>query len=86
MLALAGVAYDPEDAELDDAALIWTSDRDGQLGSGALLTLAAQDLALGPQRITLRATDRDGMDGSATVCVSVGRGLYLPLIMKGYGR
>jgi hypothetical protein len=83
LLALAGDAYDPEDGDLDGLALIWESDRDGQLGNGGLLTLAAQYLTPGLHRVALKATDSDGMVGTASVNVFVGQRLYLPLVVKG---
>jgi hypothetical protein len=85
VLVLAGEAYDPEDGNLDDLALIWESDRDGQLGNGGLLTLAAQSLTPGLHQITLQATDCDGMVGSASISIFVGQRLTLPLIMKNHG-
>jgi hypothetical protein len=85
VLVLAGEAYDPEDGNLDDPALIWESDRDGQLGNGGLLTLAAQSLTPGLHQITLKATDNDGMAGSASVHIVVAQRLYLPLIMRSHG-
>jgi hypothetical protein len=81
-LVLAGDAYDPEDGSLDDAALIWESDRDGQLGNGGLLTLAAQNLTPGLHQLTLKATDSDGMVGSASASIFVGPRLYLPVVVK----
>jgi hypothetical protein len=84
ILALAGDAYDPEDGDLSDSALIWESDQDGQLGNGGLLPLAAQDLTPGLHQLTLTATDSDGMVGSASVSIFVGPRVYLPLVMKGY--
>jgi hypothetical protein len=84
MLVLAGGAYDPEDGSLGDAALIWQSDRDGQLGNGALLTLAARDLTPGLHQVTLKASDSDGMVGSANVSILVVERLFLPLVVKSY--
>jgi len=83
VVVLAGDAYDPEDGDLDDPALIWGSDRDGQLGSGGLLTLAAHDLTPGRHLITLAATDGDGQTGLASVEIFVDRArIYLPLVMR----
>ena len=83
VFVLAGDAYDPEDGDLDDLALIWESDRDGQLGNGGLLTLAAQNLSPGRHIITLTAADRDGQIGMAAVEVFVGQSqVYLPLVLR----
>jgi len=84
MLALAGTAYDPEDGSLGDAALIWDSDRDGQLGSGGLFALAARDLTPGLHQITLTATDSDGMVGTASASFFVRQRLFMPLVVKSY--
>ncbi|MFM2162705.1 MAG: hypothetical protein RLZZ383_2217 [Pseudomonadota bacterium] len=65
---LVGVATDPEDGELPDDALAWTSDRDGALGSGAALTTA---LTEGTHRLTLTATDSRGATGAASIDVVV---------------
>ncbi len=66
---LEGAATDAEDGAVDDAALAWTSDRDGALGAGRRLAVR---LAPGPHALTLTATDRDGNTASdvATVFVS----------------
>ena len=83
VVVLAGDAYDPEDGDLDDLALIWESDRDGQLGNGGLLTLAAQNLTPGRHIITLTAADSDGQVGMASVEIFVGQSqVYLPLVLR----
>ncbi len=56
-LFLRGYAYDLEDGTLDGAALRWSSDRDGDLGTGSLVLVR---LSAGPHRLTLSATDGDG--------------------------
>jgi hypothetical protein len=84
-LILAGHAYDPEDGALGDLALVWGSDLDGQLGTGALLTMAAQDLTPGWHQLTLKPTDHDGMIGSASASIFVGPRVHLPLVLKQYG-
>jgi hypothetical protein len=83
-LILAGDAYDPEDGDLGDPALIGESDSDGQLGTGALVTLAVQDLLPGLHWRTLRAIDSDDMVGNASVHIFVGPRVYLPLVVKRY--
>ena len=79
---LAGAAFDPEDRDLADPSLIWESNRDGQLGSGSLLTLVAREIAPGPHTITLLATDSSGQVGAASVEIFVAQGgIYLPLVL-----
>ena len=57
-LTLAGDATDPEDGTLTGPALVWSSSRDGALGSGDSIRTAA--LSAGVHSITLRATDSQG--------------------------
>ncbi len=84
-LILAGDAYDPEDGDLADTALIWESNREGQLGSGSLLALAAHDLTPGRHIITLAATDSDRQVGLATVQITVAfPQTYLPLTLRAW--
>ena len=80
VIALTGDAYDPEDGTLEGEALFWESDRDGPLGNGVSLVLAAKNLTSGPHQITLTASDGDGMVGSASINIVVNRRLYLPLL------
>jgi len=84
VVVLTGDAYDPEDGSLTGEALVWESDQDGLLGSDTSLILATQNLTFGPHHITLRATDSDDMEGSASVNIFVGHQVYLPVILKGY--
>ena len=63
-----GSAYDLEDGNLGDDALVWRSDLDGELGTGdAILT----SLSLGQHQITLSATDSDGNISSSEINVTV---------------
>lgn len=58
-VVLQGTAYDLEDGTLDDAAFAWSSNVDGVLGTGALLSTA--ELSTGSHVITLQVTDSDSM-------------------------
>jgi hypothetical protein len=63
---LSAVAQDVEDGVLsDDAAVVWSSDLDGNLGEGTDLVLDPGSLSQGHHRITVRATDSDGMTAEA---------------------
>jgi alpha-tubulin suppressor-like RCC1 family protein len=64
-----GSATTSENTQLTGAALVWASDRDGSLGTGA--TLTRTDLSAGAHRITLTATDGSGLRGADTVAVQV---------------
>ncbi|MBX2803963.1 MAG: hypothetical protein KTR31_40175 [Myxococcales bacterium] len=68
LMRFVGGATDLEDADAC-CALEWSSDLDGFLGSGSDLTWALQ--TLGEHTITLTATDREGLTGSASVGVEV---------------
>lgn len=84
-VALEGRAMDVEDGSLSGAALVWTSDIVGPLGTGGLLHRT--DLPVGVHTITLTATDDGGTTGSASVTISVGvqgtgARVYLPLVVR----
>lgn len=68
-VTFAGAAVDPEDGPLQPEVLTWSSDRDGNLGKGANLTLST--LSIGPHIVTLTARDRQGQSGFATVRVTI---------------
>jgi hypothetical protein len=68
---LAASAYDAEDGQLADAALAWTSDRDGALGTGASLNL--DNLSAGQHEISVTAMDRDGRSTTITRTIAVGQ-------------
>jgi CSLREA domain-containing protein len=68
-LQLRGIAYDLEDGLLVDDSLRWTSDRDGDLGTGELLAVDA--LTAGEHTIALAATDSDGTSAMTSHRVTV---------------
>ncbi len=68
-VTFTGSAQDPEDDALTGASLVWTSDRDGQIGTGLTFNIAA--LSRGAHVITLTATDASGATGSASIAVTV---------------
>jgi hypothetical protein len=65
-LSLQGTAADRQGA-LTDAQLVWTSSRDGALGSGAQLTVMS--LSPGSHMLTLTVTDAQGLTGSDSIDV-----------------
>ncbi len=65
---LEGSATDAEDGVLSDEALSWTSDVDGNLGTGTSLQVA---LSVGPHTITLTATDSGSLTGQEVVHITV---------------
>jgi hypothetical protein len=82
-VVLSGRGMDVEDGTLEDAALTWASDLDGDLGSG--WEVWVNHLATGIHRITLTATDSDGDTDTDAVTVFVGVSMnpvYLPIVLK----
>jgi hypothetical protein len=83
-LFLQGYAYDLEDGTLGETALRWSSNRDGDLGTGSQVLVT---LSQGQHVITLMATDSNGNIGTDTITVNVGSRvykLYLPVLLKNY--
>lgn len=70
ILAVSGVAFDPEDGLLDEDALEWRSDQDGVLATGSVLMSGL--LEPGTHRLTLTGTDSDGNEASASLTAVVG--------------
>jgi VCBS repeat-containing protein len=68
-----GQANDKEDGKLTAASLTWSSDRDGDLGTGESLSKLAEDLAEGTHTITLTATDSQNQTGTSTISINVYR-------------
>jgi hypothetical protein len=75
-IAFRGSATDLEDGALTPG-LVWTSDRDGALGTGGSFT---HPLSQGLHHITATASDRGGLAGSATLVVQVGPPVTLEFI------
>jgi len=71
-ITFSGTATDSTTGSLPDEALIWTSDRDGEIGQGG--TFTSSDLSEGVHKITLSATNNAGDTGSATIQITVGNG------------
>jgi hypothetical protein len=64
-----GSGSDPEDGALTGASLVWTSNINGQIGTGT--SFSTSSLSVGTHTITLTATDSKGAKGTATVTVTV---------------
>jgi hypothetical protein len=76
---LQGDALSLEDGTLADAAYRWSSNRDGNLGTGADVVAV---LSPGEHAITLTATGGSGLSATDTVKVFVGAKTYLPMTRK----
>ena len=68
-LVLEADVLDDEDGVLADAAVVWTSDLDGELGTGARLEVS--DLSFGTHTLTATVTDSGGLGALDTVQVQV---------------
>lgn len=75
-----GTATDLEDGPLSDGQLVWTSSRDGALGTGEVVAL--DTLSFGQHRITLTATDGDGQTNSQNITIFIGYRIFLPVTLK----
>ena len=68
-VSFAGMGSDPEDGALSGASLVWTSSRDGQIGTGTAFTRST--LTVGTHVITLTARDSKGATGTAARTITV---------------
>lgn len=68
-IAFEGSGSDPDDGALSGGSLVWTSDMDGQIGTGA--SFSRSDLSSGGHTITLEATDSRGASATASVGITV---------------
>jgi len=80
LVVLQGIAVDLEDGTLNDAALRWSSDRQGALGIGPSLPI--NTLAPGAHTIKLQVQDSAGVTGAASVHIFIGYKNYLPTLMR----
>lgn len=64
-----GSGDDAEDGALTGMALVWTSDVDGEFGTGEMFN--APLMTVGTHTITLTATDSDGNTGEASITIDV---------------
>ena len=71
-IPLAASAIDVEDGLLD-SSVVWSSNLDGQLGTGSSLVQRADLLREGTHRITATVTDAAGATASASVTITVQR-------------
>ena len=67
-ITFTGSAFDDQDGQLSGNTLVWTSNIDGQIGTGESFSAS---LSPGNQIISLLATDNHGDIGTATVSITV---------------
>jgi len=64
-----GAGDDPEDGPLPGDSLVWSSDADGEFGTGELVSY--DGLSKGSRIITLTGTDSGGKSGSESVAIAM---------------
>jgi hypothetical protein len=68
-ITFTGSATDPEDGALTGISLVWTSNIEGQIGTGGSFT--RDDLSAGIHTITLTAADSQGSTGTQSITITV---------------
>jgi TonB family protein len=68
-VTFTGTGTDLEDGALWDASLVWTSDLDGELGTGESVTTS--ELSIGVHTITLTVTDSNGGTNAHPITVPI---------------
>ncbi len=76
-VTFTGNASDPEDGPITGAALVWTSDLDGVIGTET--SFATTTLSGGAHRIVLTATDSEAAAGTDTITFSI-TGAGIPVV------
>ena len=66
---LSASVYDPEDGQLPDLAIEWSSNIDGPLGTGP--SMMVDTLTVGNHELSVTATDSDALVGSHSVVIEV---------------
>lgn len=64
-----GGAVDAEDVTIPNNKMIWTSDKDSQIGEGP--NFSASDLSVNVHTITFTATDSEGLSGSDSITLTI---------------
>ena len=69
LITFSGTGTDPEDGTLTESSLVWTSDKDGQIGTG--ITFNTSSLSVNTHTITLTVTDSDGISDTVNIIIYV---------------
>lgn len=82
LVIFEGLVGDPEDGTIASGNLVWSSDLDGELGTG--LVMGTTGLSAGMHQVTLTATDSDGLQDSDTTALYVAPcyRAWLPIVVK----
>jgi hypothetical protein len=78
LVVLHGSAMDMEDGSLPDSGLVWSSDRQDELGVGS--SVALNSLESGTQIITLTATDSYGISAQTSVLIHIAYSIFTPFV------
>ena len=70
LIIFTGLAKDFIDGNLEGDSLVWTSNIDGEIGSG--LIVSRNDLSEGEHSITLTATNSQGETKTTTITITIG--------------
>ena len=76
-IEFTGQGYDLEEGRLPDEAMVWTSDLDGEIGTGS--EFHTRTLSAGLHTITLTVKDGQGLTGTATSYIYIDPSLVIPL-------
>ena len=71
-ITFSGTGEDAEDGTLTGDSLVWTTDLEGEIGTGASITRDDLPFA-GVRTVTLTATDSNGATGSDSISIVVTR-------------
>ncbi len=71
LVFLDALSFDPEDGNLADSRLAWTSSLDGALGADNNFSVKASDLSAGTHVITVTATDDGGAQATDTATIRI---------------
>lgn len=82
MIIFSGAGVDPEDGVLPEDSLKWTSDKDGQIGSGTLF--GKGDLSINRHVITLAVHDSDGNSAydNIEITINIDGNDYYPIAVE----
>ena len=69
VITFTGTAQDADEGALSGAFLVWTSDINGQIGTGTTFDITT--LSRGVHVITLTATDASGESGTASITITI---------------
>jgi uncharacterized repeat protein (TIGR01451 family) len=71
LVFLEALSFDPEDGNLADSQLSWSSSLDGALGTDNNFSVKASDLTPGTHVITVTATDAQGAQATDTATIRI---------------